>query len=399
MSEATSSTIKNPGPLPVSARLKQVFLAIGAAGLVVFVIGLKVDPGRAWGAWLFGFVFFLFWGLAGLFFTAVHHASGAAWSVVVRRLSEGMASFLPVALGPLVVLLFGLNKIYKWAHPETARVRGLLGEDKLVYLNPMFFSIRNLLFLGIWALFAALLIRNSLRQDESGEALLSRKNARLSTVFLPIFGITFTLAAFDLTMSLEPNWYSTIFGVYCFAGLFQSGCAFLAILAIWLRRKGVLEGVFNANHLQDIGNWMFAFSVFSAYIGFSQYMLIWYANLPDETFYLIVRKSWPWGYVFLAVVFLKFFIPFFMLLARDAKRSEKVVLSAAALIILGQFLDLYLMVGPVVSPPRPVFGWIELGTFMAFVGLFGTSLLRFFGKHSILAHRDPDLAASVNWKQ
>lgn len=398
MSDSAGAAVKNTGPVTVSARTKQAFLVLGAAGLVVFILGLKVDAGRAWAAWLFGFVFFLFWGLAGLFFTALHHATGAAWSVVVRRLSEGMAAFLPVALGPLVVLFFGLNKIYKWAHPETARVRGTLGEDKLAYLNPAFFSIRNLLFLGIWALFAWLLIRNSLRQDQSGDVNLTRKNTTLSTVFLPIFGVTFTLTAFDLTMSLEPNWYSTIFGVYCFAGLFQSGTALLAFLAIGLRRRGALAS-FNENHLQDLGNWMFAFSVFSAYIGFSQYMLIWYANLPDETFYLIVRKSWPWGYVFLAVVFLKFFLPFFLLLARDAKRSEKVVMLAGGLIILGQFLDIYLMIGPVVSPPRPVFGWIELGTFLAFAGLFGTTLLRFLGRHPVLPGRDPQLAASLNWRQ
>ncbi|MGE5692862.1 MAG: molybdopterin oxidoreductase [Candidatus Zixiibacteriota bacterium] len=399
MHENPSTAIKNPGPVKVSPRAKQALIALGAAGLIVFVVGLKLDPTRAWSAWLLGYVFFLFWGLCGLFFTAVHHAAGASWSVVVRRIAEGMASYLPVALVPLVIMLLGVQDIYAWAHPEQARVRAPLGADKLAYLNLAFFSIRNFIFLGVWALFGWLLIKNSLSQDESGDAGLSKKSAHLSAAFLPIFGLTFTLAVFDLTMSLEPNWYSTIFGVYCFAGLFQSGMAFLAIVAIWLRRRGELAGLFNANHLQDIGNWMFAFSVFSAYIGFSQYMLIWYANLPDETFYLILRKSWPWGYLFLAVVFLKFFIPFFMLMGRDGKRNEKVVLTAASLIILGQFLDLYLMIGPVVSPPKPLIGWIELGTFVAFGSLFGICLLRFFGKHSILAHRDPKLAASVNWKQ
>ncbi len=217
-----TSTLKNPGPLAVSARAMQAFLALGAVGLAAFVIGLKVDPNRAWSAWLFGFVFFLFWGLCGLFFTALHHATGAAWSVVVRRLSEGMAAYLPLAFLPLAVLLLGVNKIYAWAHPDTARLPAPLEADKLVYLNPAFFSVRNLLFLGIWALFAFLLIRKSLRQDQTGEVGLSQKNSRLATVFLPIFGVTFTLAAFDLTMSLEPNWYSTIFGVYCFAGFSTS---------------------------------------------------------------------------------------------------------------------------------------------------------------------------------
>lgn len=399
MSEAKITSVRNPGPLKVPGRLNQILIALGAIGIIAFLAGLKVDAQRAWSAWLFGYVFFLFWGLCGLFFTALHHATGAAWSVVVRRISEGMASYLPAAALLFLVLLIGSGKIYAWAHPATAQIEPPLGKEKLFYLSQVFFSLRNLLFLGIWILFTVVLIKNSLKQDQTGDVSLSRKSAKLSVAFLPIFGITFTLAVFDLTLSLEPRWYSTIFGVYCFAGMFQSGVAFLAILTIWMRRQGALEGIVNANHLQDIGNWMFAFSVFSAYIGFSQYMLIWYANLPEETFYLLTRKTWPWGYVFLAIFFLRFLIPFFMLMGRDAKRSEKVVLSAAGLIILGEFLDIYLMIGPVVSPQKPLFGWIELGTFLGFLGIFGATLARFFGKHSVLAARDPNILVSLNWKQ
>jgi len=398
MSESHVTPIKNPGPLVVSVRANQILLGLGAIGIVAFLVGLKVDAPRAWSAWLLGYAFFLFLGLCGLFFTALHHATGAMWSTVVRRISEGMAAYLPVAAVLLLVLLFGSGKLYDWAHAEAGHVPPL-GSDKLGYLNTIFFSARNLIILGIWIFFAAVLIKNSLKQDETGDPLLSRKSAKLSVVFFPVFGITFTVAVFDMLMSLEPHWYSTIFGVYCFSGLFQSGMAFLAIVAIWLRRQGALEGIFNANHLQDIGNFMFAFAVFSAYIGFSQYMLIWYANLPEETFYLIKRKVWPWGYIFLSVVFLRFIIPFFLLMGRDGKRNEKVMLAAAGIIILGEFLDLYLLIGPVISPQKPAFGWIELGTFLGFAGIFGWTLFRFFGKHSILAHRDPNLLASVNWKQ
>ncbi|HLG94286.1 MAG TPA: hypothetical protein VI546_05570 [candidate division Zixibacteria bacterium] len=398
MSEPSITSAKNPGPLKLSARANQILLGLAAIGIIAFLVGLKVDAPRAWSAWLLGYAFFLFWGLAGLFFTALHHATGAVWSTVVRRLSEGMASYLPVAAVLFLVLLFGSGKLYDWAHAEGGHVPPL-GTGKLGYLSTVFFSVRNFGFLAIWILFAVILIKNSLKQDETGDAALSRKSAKLSVVFFPVFGITFTLAVFDILMSLEPHWYSTIFGVYCFAGLFQSGMAFLAILAIWLRRQGALEGIFNANHLQDIGNFMFAFAVFSAYIGFSQYMLIWYGNLPEETFYLIKRRDWPWGYIFLSIVFLRFFIPFFMLMGRDGKRSEKVMLTAASIIILGEFLDLYLMIGPVVSPAKPALGWIELGTFLGLAGIFGWTVLRFLGKHSILAHRDPNLLASVNWKQ
>ncbi|MCI0330442.1 MAG: hypothetical protein L0196_05755 [candidate division Zixibacteria bacterium] len=399
MSEIHITSVKNPGPLKVPARTNQILFGLGAVGIIAFLAGLRVDAPRAWSAWLLGYAFFLFWGLCGLFFTALHHATGAMWSTVVRRISEGMASYLPVAAVLFLVLLMGSGKLYAWAHPETAHIEPPLGTGKLGYLNIVFFSVRNLILLGIWVLFALILIKNSLKQDETGDARLSQKSAKLSVVFFPVFGITFTLAVFDTIMSLEPHWYSTIFGVYCFAGLFQSGMAFLAILAIWLKRRGALEGIFNANHLQDIGNFMFAFAVFSAYIGFSQYMLIWYGNMPEETFYLIKRKVWPWGYIFLSVVFLRFFIPFFMLMGRDGKRSEKVMLTAAAIIILGEFLDLYLLIGPVISPQKPVFGWMELGTFLGFAGVFGWTVFRFLGKHSVLAHRDPHLLASVNWKQ
>ncbi len=399
MSETKITTVKDPGPFKVPARLYQILIALGALGIIAFLFGLKVDAQRAWSAWLFGYVFFLFWGLCGLFFTALHHATGAMWSTVVRRISEGMASYLPVAAVLFLVLLVGSGKLYAWGHPEIAQIEPPIESDKLGYLNTIFFSARNLIILGIWIFFAAVLIKNSLKQDETGDPLLSRKSAKLSVVFFPVFGITFTVAVFDMLMSLEPHWYSTIFGVYCFAGLFQSGMAFLAILAIYLRRRGVLEGIFNANHLQDVGNWMFAFAVFSAYIGFSQYMLIWYANMPEETFYLITRRTFPWGYIFLAVVFLRFFFPFFLLMGRDAKRSERVILLGAALIILGEFFDIYLMIGPALSPQKPLFGWIELGTFLGFLGIFGATLARFFSRHSILAARDPNILASLNWRQ
>ncbi|MGH8003922.1 MAG: hypothetical protein ACRECJ_04275, partial [Limisphaerales bacterium] len=233
MSEGPLTSVKNPGPLKVSVRTNQILLGLGAVGIIAFLAGLKVDAPRAWSAWLLGYAFFLFWGLCGLFFTALHHATGAMWSTVVRRLSEGMASYLPVAAVLFLVLLFGSGKLYVWVHPEMAHIEPPLGGGKLGYLNTVFFSVRNLAILAIWILFAVILIKNSLKQDETGDALLSRRSAKLSVVFFPVFGITFTLAVFDMIMSLEPKWYSTIFGVYCFAGLFQSGMAFLAIVAIW----------------------------------------------------------------------------------------------------------------------------------------------------------------------
>lgn len=396
--------VTDPGPLKVSPRLRNFLVAALAVGIVAFILALLTEPQRAWYCFLLNHFFFLCLGLAGLFFTALQHATRSTWSVTVRRVTEGVAAYLPVAAVLSVLLIIGAKYLYSWTFPTftTGHPLHYEGETapggRLVFLNLPMFSLRTGIFFLTWMTFGILLIRNSLRQDKTRDPNLSRRNIQLSIAFLPIFALTFSLASFDLLMSLEPRWYSTIFAVYCFAGLFQAGLAFITILVVKLRRQGALAGVVNPAHLKDLGGLLFAFSAFMAYIGFSQFMLMWYANLPEETFYFLRRLDGAWLWLALSLPLFKFFIPFFGLLSQNAKRSEKRLLIVASLVLIGEWLDVYWLVVPVFRETPTLFSWAELGIGLGFVGLFGLSLAWFYRRYSILPIGDPRLSASTNWQ-
>src|SRR3972149_10381924 len=330
-----AKNISAPGPVVVSAKLRNLLVSFVLIGAGAFFAALVSDPQRAWYSFLLNYFYFLCLGLAGLFFTALQHATRSSGSVPVRRVAEGVAAYLPVAALLSILLIVGAKYLYSWTFPTFTTGHPLHYEGeiapggRLTFLNLPFFSLRTGLFFLTWMIFGTLLIRNSLKQDKTAQESLSKKNTHLSLAYLPIFALTFTLACFDLLMSLEPRWYSTIFAVYCFAGLFQAGLSLIIILTIWLRRQGPLAEVVKPDHLKDLGVLLFAFTVFMAYIGFSQFMLIWYANLPEETFFFMKRIKSGWLSYALALPLLKFIIPFLALLSQAAKRNEKIMLSVA----------------------------------------------------------------------
>lgn len=234
--------------------------------------------------------------------------------------------------------------------------------------------------------------KNSLNQDITGEHRFTLSNIKLSAIFIPLFAITFTLCSFDLVMSLEPHWFSTIFGVYCFSGLFYGGLSLLAYLTICGSQKGVFtKDLVNENHIHDIGKLMFAFTVFWGYILFSQLMLQWYANLPEEIPYYLRRFDGSWWDVGVFLFLVHFVLPFFLLLPRQAKRSASYLKKMACLMLFSQWVDVYYMVMPVFFKKGPVFGWIEIGVFLGFLGLFGLTLSRFLNRVPSLPIKDPRL--------
>jgi hypothetical protein len=387
-------TIPNPGSFQISGTFRAVLLVFVAIGAVAFASGLQQDPARAWASFLLNHFYFMSIALGGLFIAAIQWLTGAMWSAPVRRVSESFTAYLPVALLMGVILYFGLNHLFIWTNPDV--VRGdLVLEHKASWLSPNFFMIRDIVAIVIWIVFAKIMIGNSLAQDVSRDAALTLKNRRLSPAFLIVFGLTFTLVAFDLLMSLDPHWYSTMFGVYCFAGLFYSSLALTCLVTLYLRSKGKLDGIVNENHLHDLGKFMFAFTVFWAYIGFSQFMLIWYANLPEETSYFIHRFHNHWLYVSAFLLFGKFMVPFFLLLPRDAKRNGKSLAIAGIFMMVAQWIDVMWMIQPEFFKDGPRFGITEFGVTLGFLGIFGFIVARFLGKHNIVAIGDPNLARSV----
>lgn len=389
-----SIEIKNPGSFQAPGSLKAVFIGLMGIGILAFAISLRLSPARAWSSFVINHFYFMSLSLGGLFFASINWITGAMWIAPMRRISEALTAYLPLVLIGLVILYFGIPDLYLWSLP--ANVQGdLVLEGKAGYLSTGFFMVRNILAILIWFFFAWKMVGNSLAQDLNSDYVYTAKNRVLSAPFLILFAVTFTMASFDLLMSLDPHWFSTMFGVYCFSGLFYSTLAAICFFTLYLESKGMLRGILNENHLHDLGKYMFAFTVFWAYIGFSQFMLIWYANLPEETGYYLHRFHGQWFWISAFLLIGKFLVPFFVLLPRDAKRNRTILGIMSIFMLISQWIDVMWMVQPEFSSDGPIFGWVEIGITLGFVGLFCLAVFRFFAKNNIIAIGDPRLIEAV----
>lgn len=390
-----AKAVTDPGPMQVTSGLKTAAAVLMFLGLIGFVFTMIKDPSRAWHGYLVGYFYFTSIAIGGLFFVAIQHLTTAGWSVNIRRIVESLTSFLPVAfVGGLILLLAG-PKLYTWLNHDIVTADPLL-QHKTPYLNMTFFAIRMVLFLGVWLLFAKIMVGSSVKQDKSGDEKLTTGLMRPSVIFMLVFALSYSLFAVDTMMSLEPHWFSTVFGVYCFAGLFQSTMAVTIIMTVHLMKKGQLKGFVDENHLHDLGKFLFAFTVFWAYIAFSQYMLIWYANLPEETIFYLPRSQGSWMVVSFALIVFKFIVPFFALLPRWAKRTPAYLVAVSWLILVMQFVDLYWLVYPNFNKEQVVFSFNEVLIFMGFAGIFLFCMTRFLGKHSVVPVKDPRIQESLH---
>ncbi len=378
---ATTAPKVTPGPLNVSPKIKTVSAVLMFLGLAAFIFTLTKDKDRAW--------------IGGLFFASIQHISKAGWSVNIRRFSEALTSFLPVAFVGGLVLLAGGHSLYEWM--DKAHVAGdHLLEHKSGYLNVPFFIIRMVIFFGLWLLFKQKLVGSSLEQDKTGADQLTHKTVPWSVGFLMFFALSFSLFSVDILMSLQPHWFSTIFGVYCFAGLFQSTMATMILMIIYCMRKGLLNGYVTEDHLHDLGKFMFAFTVFWAYIAYSQYMLMWYANLPEETMFYQPRVTGSWTWVSITLLMGKFVIPFLALLPRWAKRTPAHLVAVSIWILVMQYVDLYWLIFPNLNDKEVVFGIPEILIFLGFAGAFLFMVTRFLSRHPIVPIKDPRIHESLN---
>jgi len=276
---------------------------------------------------------------------------------------------LPVGAALLVVVFLCHPSIYPWTS------RSPHAGFQQFWLRWPFFLVRALLFIALWIAFARTIVRTSRSQDSDSRVAFTRRNVRLSVIFLIVFAVTFWLASFDWVMSLEPNWASTIFGIYNFAGMFSGGLALLILFVLWLRRSGPLRDFVNEEHLHDLGKLLFAFCTFWMYIWFSQYMLIWYADISDETAYYVARLHNAWAPLFLLNMILNWAVPFAALLPRGTKRSARALGRVAAVVLAGRILDVYLLIAPPLVGSRPAIG---AGTIGALAGAAAITVLAFY---------------------
>lgn len=342
-------------------------------------------------------MFFLSITLGALFFVIIHHLTRAGWSTSLRRLAEGTSLnfFLLALLFIPLVIRPGADLLYQWLHVAP-------GEDELIdakswWLTYEMFTGRMVLYFVIWGGLALTFHRLSVRQDETGDPLLSRKMGKLTPVAILLFAITVTLASFDLLMSLDAHWFSTMFGVYFFAGCVLSWHAFLALLVIWLQRNGRLEKAINAEHLQDVGKMVFAFTVFWAYVAFSQYMLYWYANIPEETgWYLRRQEIFGWGAWGFFLLFGHFAVPFLFLLSRHVKRRRATLAIGCAWMLVVHWCDLYYLVMPQISDGKEFpFTMLDVTIFLAMGGVYLASTAWWLRQHALIPVKDPKLPEAL----
>lgn len=380
----------------LSARGKS-WLYLGIAfGTASFIAGLFVEPQRAWGGYLIGFVSFAALALAGPVFLSMLALSGARWWIALQRIPEAMSKTLPVAGLLGLGLLFGVHHLYEWSHTEAVRTDTLL-QHKSAWLNTTAFAVRMIVVFAIWILFARwLLARTAAVEANESEAISKRQRA--GAIFLAVLAITFSVASFDWLMSLEPHWFSTMFALMHFAGLGCAGVAAAIVLALVMEKQGALRGVLNQEHLHDLGRLLFSLTLLWAYLWFCQYMLIWYTNIPEETVHYATRQQGSWWLLVQATVIVKWTVPFLALLSRQACRSRKTLGRVAAFVLLGQAMEFFVQVGPTSLHGELAIGIWEVGPAIGTMCLFFLVTLRALEKKDAFPAEHPHFETSISYQ-
>lgn len=378
-------------------KIKKVFQIFIIVGILSFAAAYFYNPIRAWHGYLMNYYFISSIALGGIFFTAIQHLTSAGWSTTIRRVPEALIAWVPWAIVLLIPLILGGSKIYEWMNPMAIAHDPLLAM-KTKYLNMPFFLIRCAMFFCTWYFVGGKLVKNSLKQDKVGGIELTLANKKWSAIFVPLFALLYTFFSVDLVMSLDPHWYSTMFGVNAFANLFLSALATIVVIVVNMYKRGYFNGSVNENHIQNIGLLMFGFTIFYAYITFCQFMLIWYGNLPEETQYYLKRWEHGWSVIAMTVVFVKFVIPFIGMLPRQTKRNPTSVVKWAYWLLAACWLDTYWMIMPNYSatPVLPIF---EIGIFLGFVGGLGLVVMKFLNTHPMQPMKDPRVQEALHLHQ
>ncbi|MCA9773479.1 MAG: hypothetical protein KC466_13780, partial [Myxococcales bacterium] len=343
-------------------------------------------------SYLVAFVFCLSITLGGIFMVTAHHLSGAIWSVPVRRLAESLAANAPIlgllSLVIVVPTVLGHPVLYQWADAEVRHTDHLV-HMKAAYLNPTFFAVRMVIYFGIWIAAGRFLLGRSTEQDRTGAATLTHQMVRVSAPALILLALSLTFASFDLLKSLDAEWYSTMFGVYYFAGCGVAVYATLSLLVGIFDGAGRMGGLVNAELRHDLGKMLFGFVFFWGYIAFAQFMLIWYANLPEETMYFFDRKEGAWFGYSLAMIAVHFAIPFVGLISYGAKRNRHILAFWAVWMLVAHYLDHYWIVMPSRGGGEIPFDILDITCLLGVGGLYVAGFLRLANKNSLVALRDP----------
>ncbi|WP_145859329.1 quinol:cytochrome C oxidoreductase [Pedobacter suwonensis] len=384
--------------------LSIVGIVIGiAAVLFGFLAGDKVMHERTFANLLLMAYYFACVCMSGTFFLAVQYVAQAGWSASILRVPQAMAKTLPIAAVILVVVisagLYSHNLYHHW-HAEGLTDQNSPNYDaiiagKSVFLNVPFFLGRQVVFLGVYSIFSIMFVKFSYNEDLAGGLNSYRKSFKNACIFLVIYGFTTPVFAFDSIMSLEAHWFSTMFGWYNFAAMWVSSLATIAVILILLRRAGYMQWV-NNSHLHNLGQFIFGFSIFWTYVWFAQFLLIYYANMPEETVYFYKRFEYYKFWFFLNLA-MNFLAPVLLLMDRDNKRTDAKLLFVSIVVLLGHWVDYYQMIMPgAVEDGHNGFGIVEIGIALGFVGLFTFTVLSSLSKKPLIAKNHPLLQESLH---
>lgn len=381
-------------------------IATGIAALVLSGIGVATGSvEQAYFSYLVAYMFCLSLVLGSLFFVMLHHVTRAGWSVVVRRVAENVMALMPWMVVLFIPIVLGRETLFHhWLHPDP---NDTVLAGKAAYLNAPFFFIRAAIYFTVWTVLALWFRRTSIAQDQTGDAQLTLKMSRLAAPGIMLFALTLTFAAFDWMMSLDPHWYSTIFGVCYFAGSVMAIMAFLTLLCLWLNKRGYLKGSVSVEHYHDLGKLMFAFMIFWTYVNFSQYFLIWYANIPEETSWFQHRLHGGWSMVGTILILGHFAVPFIFLMSRHVKRNLRTLTIGAVFMLIMHWIDMQYLIMPNMAANEAAtaegtwfshLSWLDATTMIGMLALITGLAVAGIRRVPVLPQRDPRLRESLDFE-
>jgi hypothetical protein len=377
------------------ARVRNIALIAGVVFFVLLLLGLFSNRDQFFRSYLVGFIFWMGITTGSLALLCLQHMTGGAWGLVIRRVLEASTRVLPLMLILFLPVSFGLKYIYSWTDPNVMNSNPALQEKAAHYLKPSLFILRAAIYFGIWMIFAWFLNRWSLEQDRAPEERWRKRMQMLSGPGLVLFVLTTTFAAIDWAMSLDPTWSSTIFGFIFVAAWAMSALAFTILMCAWLAQREPMNRVLQPSHFHDLGNLLLTLVMLWTYFTFSQYLIIWSGNLPEETSWYVARKHGGWGAVALAIAILQFAFPFLMLLSRALKKSAQKLAMLAGLILVMRVVDVIWLVEPTFSPRDFGLSWMDIVAPLAIGGLWLGVFTWQLQQRPLMPLNDPQLESAL----
>ena len=399
----------------ISAKAKKTIFGVTGVGLLAFIIGIVQNSGtdqfmtRLYSNFLIDGFFFLAIALGALFFLALQYATETGWSVAVKRVVEGVASYVVVGVIILLVVFAILTltdggfsgaltshghhtgHIYQWMDPVIVEHDPLI-QGKQPFLTKTFFWALTLIYAGTYIIFYRGFRKRSLQEDLEGGTKIHYKNYAKGALFLVLFGYFSSTSSWHWIMSIDAHWFSTLFGWYVFGGMWCTAMTTIMLVVLYLKRKGHLEQV-NDSHLHDIGKWIFATSFLWSYLFFSQFMLYWYADIPEEVIYYVTRIE-EYKYIYWGMFMINFIIPMLILMSDSAKKNAGILMTVCIIIIIGHWGDVYMLITPGTMGEYGTIGFMEVGLFLTFAGVFTYIVLNTLSKAPLMPKNHPYLDES-----